>query len=224
MQRAGHKSYPMPFTRVELCVLGTLDGRLCVLLGRREEKPAQGQWALPGGVLRIDLDASLEAAAQRVAQERLGIDLPNLQQQQAAGGPGRDPRSPWSLSIVYRTLVDAAAVALAPGKRLDALRWLQVDAAAADRSLAFDHAALIQAAVADLKADIETLDFPPGFAPAAFTLSELQSRCEQVLERSLDKSSFRRRLSDRGCVEPIAGEFRFGANRPAQLFRIVRTD
>ena len=57
----------MPFTRIELVVLTVIDGRLAVLLGRRAEAPQKGKWALPGGVLRIDLDRDLEAAAQRVA-------------------------------------------------------------------------------------------------------------------------------------------------------------
>ncbi|MCU0837041.1 MAG: NUDIX domain-containing protein [Chromatiaceae bacterium] len=61
------KQYPMPFTRVEIAVLSVVDGRLCVLLARRAEEPHAGKWALPGGVLRIDLDGSLDAAAQRAS-------------------------------------------------------------------------------------------------------------------------------------------------------------
>lgn len=135
------------------------------------------------------------------------------------GGPTRDPRAPWALSVVYRALVDAAAVQLQAGKRLEALRWAPVAQAAADATLAFDHASLVGQAAGALRAEVERLDFPEGFLPATFTLGELQQRCEAVLGRRLDKSSFRRRLADRGCVEPVQGEFRLGANRPAQVFR-----
>ena len=55
--------------------------------------------------------------------------------------------------------------------------------------------------------------------PGAFTLGELQAWCEQVLDRRLDKSSFRRKLAERELVEPIEGEMKGGAFRPAQLFR-----
>jgi len=44
-----------------------------------------------------------------------------------------------------------------------------------------------------------------GYVPEQFTLAELQSLCEALLGRSLDKSSFRRRLDDRGLVEQIMG-------------------
>lgn len=209
----------MPFTRLELAVLTVADGRLAVLLGRRAEPPQQGKWALPGGVLRIDLDQDLEAAAQRVAIERLNVPVPFLRQLRATGGALRDPRAPWTLSIAYRALVPIAALAPVPGKRLAALKWVAADAAAADSSLAFDHANLIRIAVEVTRAEIERLDLPYGFLPDRFTLGELQASCEAILGRHLDKSSFRRRLDERNVLEPLHGEMRTGAFRPAQLYR-----
>src|SRR5258706_1133010 len=97
--------HPMPFTRLEVAVMSLIDGQLKVLLARRAEAPHAGKWALPGGVLRIDLDHTLDAAARRVMFERLGLELPFVRQLCAAGGPTRDPRAPWGLSIVYRALV-----------------------------------------------------------------------------------------------------------------------
>ena len=122
--------YPMPFTRVELAVLSVVDGELAVLLGKRVQAPHRGKWALPGGVLRIDLDGDLPAAAQRVASERLGVRVPFLRLLTAVGGRSRDPRAPWGLAIVYRALVPLDALAPRAGKRLDDLRWVPVDEAA----------------------------------------------------------------------------------------------
>ena len=98
------RKHAMPFTRVEVAVMALVDGGLQVLLARRAEAPHAGAWALPGGVLRIDLDGNLDDAARRVMRERLGVDLPFLRQIQAVGGPTRDPRAPWALSLVYRAL------------------------------------------------------------------------------------------------------------------------
>lgn len=213
--------HPMPFTRLELAVFAVREGALQVLLARRAEAPHAGRWALPGGVLRVDLDASLEAAAQRVATERLGAPLPLLRQLCAVGGPQRDPRAPWALSVVYRGLVPADAPDFSAGKRIEALAWRSVDEAIA-APLAFDHATLVDKAVRAMRADIDVLDLPFGCLPEAFTLGELQSFCEHVLGHPLDKSSFRRRLSDRDLLVPVEGEFRVGAFRPAQLFRGAR--
>jgi 8-oxo-dGTP diphosphatase len=218
------RAYPMPFTRVELAVLSIVDGTLAVLLGKRVRAPHRGKWALPGGVLRIDLDADLPAAAQRVASERLGVQVPFLRLLTAVGGKSRDPRAPWGLAIVYRALVPFEALDPRAGKRLDELRWAPVDEAAPDKRLAFDHAELVRAAAAVTRAEIERLDLPFGFLPDKFTLGELQALCEAMLGRRLDKSSFRRRLEDRGALTPVLGEMRTGAFRPAQLYELTAGD
>jgi ADP-ribose pyrophosphatase YjhB (NUDIX family) len=211
--------YPMPFTRLEIAVLGIVEGSLHVLLARRAEAPFKGKWGLPGGALRIDLDTSLDEAARRVMRERLGLELPFLKQIGASGGPTRDPRFPWALSVVYRALVPSESLHPVPGKRIDALHWHSVDAVAADNALAFDHGLLVAQAVSITRAEVKRLYLPFGLLPARFTLGELQSTCEQLLGAPLDKSSFRKRLADRDLLEAVKGEMRGGAFRPAQLYR-----
>lgn len=210
--------YPMPFTRLEIALMGLLDGQLQVLLARREQAPYAGRWALPGGVLRIDLDRSLDDGARRVMHERLGLTLPFLRQLCAVGGPTRDPRAPWALSVVYRALVQSDQLQPLAGKRIAGLTWRPIDEVAEDKSLAFDHAALVAQAATITRAEVDQLNLPAGLLAETFTLGELQSACEQVLGRKLDKSSFRRRLSDRGLVEPVSGAMKGGANRPAQVY------
>lgn len=214
--------YPMPLVRVDVALLALRDGALNVLLGQREEEPFAGQLGLPGGVLRIDLDASLEAAARRVAQERLRVDLPNLDQVGAVGAPARDPRAPWALSIVYRCLADAERLALEPGKRVAALQWEPVARARTERKLAFDHARLIGMAADAARREVREMNFPAGWLPASFTLGELQALSEAVLGEPLDKVTFRRRIDARAVVEPVEGELRAGgAHRPAQVYRVA---
>lgn len=215
------KPYPMPFVRIELAVLAVAEGELRVLLGRRAEAPYAGRWALPGGVLRIDLDDDLDAACRRIAGERLGVALPVISQIGAFGGRSRDPRAPWALSVAYRCTLQAASLAAAPGKRLEALKWVAATAAAADASLAFDHAQLVASAIEALRRDVAALRFPAGLMPEQFTLGELQAASEAVLGRSIDKSSFRRRLDDAACVEALKGAMRTGPFRPARVFRFA---
>jgi 8-oxo-dGTP diphosphatase len=211
--------HPMPFTRIELVIMSIVEGALSVLLGKRAGPPHKGKWALPGGVVRIDLDRDLEAAAQRVSVERLGVSLPYLRQLLAVGSKTRDSRAPWALSIAYRALIPVEAIDPQAGKRLEAIRWCPIDEAMEDPKLAFDHADLVRSAAEATRAEIERLELPFGFLPEAFTLGELQACCEALLGRRLDKSSFRRRLDERELLEPVAGEMRTGAFRPAQLYR-----
>jgi len=213
------KRYPMPFVRVVVAVLTVKDGALAVLQGLRQEEPQAGRWGLPGGVLRIDKDEDLEAAAQRIAGERINARLPFLRQLAAVRGPKGDPRADWTLNIAYRALVPFESIAPSPGKRTEALRWVAADEAIKDRKLAFDHAGVITTAVETTRAEVERLELPFEFVPPTFTLGELQSICEAILGVALDKSSFRRKLEDRGRLEPVPGEMRTGPFRPAQVYR-----
>jgi 8-oxo-dGTP diphosphatase len=170
-------------------------------------------------VLRIDLDRGLEDFAQRVAQERLGVTLPYLRQQCAVGSRDRDPRADWSLSLVYRALLQHQSFNPVPGKRVDELRWFAVDALDKAAPIGFDHQDVIGMAVSAMREEVDDLDLPFDYLPPEFTLGELQATCEALLGKNLDKSSFRRRLRDRDTVEPIEGAFVGGANRPAQMYR-----
>lgn len=211
----------MPFVRFELAVLGLVDGALSVLLARRAAEPFAGRWAMPGGVLRIDLERDLDDGVQRVARERLGLELPFVRQLVAVGSRDRDPRAPWAISLVYRALVSIEAFAAAPGKRIEALNWRPVDQPLPGRQMAFDHAGLVAAAVSATRAEVDSLLLPSSYLPAEFTLAELQGICEGLLGRRLDKSSFRRKLEDRALVEPVEGKLvAGGAHRPAQVFRL----
>lgn len=151
--------------------------------------------------------------------ERLHVDVPFLRQLRATGGPRRDPRAAWTLSIAYRALLPIEALTPSPGKRLEALQWCPADAAASDRALAFDHASLIRVAMETTRAEIDRLELPFDLLPERFTLGELQACCVAILGRRLDKSSFRRRLDERRLLAPLPGQMRSGAFRPAQLYR-----
>ena len=214
------KNYPMPFTRVEVAIQSLLEGQLCTLLIRRKEAPYKGLWAMPGGVVRIDLDEDLEDAAQRVTQERLGVRLPYLKQLTTVGSKSRDPRSPWALSVVYRALIPIESIAPQPGKRIEEIRWVALSELDQAGEMAFDHHDLISTAMTATQNEADELKLPVGFLPDTFTLTELQSLCEQLAGRTLDKSSFRRKLRDRLLVEPVEGKFVGGANRPALLYKL----
>jgi hypothetical protein len=121
---------------------------------------------------------------------------------------------------VYKALIPVEQIDATPGKRLDALRWVPADEAAADATLAFDHAELIANAASEIRNEFDTLQFPPGFLDETFSFLELHAASTAILGRTIDKSSFRRRLTDRGCLEEVPGAMKTGTFRPAQLFRL----
>lgn len=215
------KRADMPPARIDLVVLSIVDGHLCVLLGKRTQAPYAKRLALPGGELLVDQDKTLDSAVQRVAQTALGGPVPFVRQLCTVGAKARDSKQAWSLSVVYRVLLPLEAVAAWSGMPTKDLQWVVAHEAAADDRLAFDHAELIARALAVTAHETAALHLPEGFVPEQFTLSELQVICEVLGGQRLDKSSFRRKLAERGLVVPVRGAMRSGeANRPAQIYAL----
>ncbi len=67
------------------------------------------------------------------------------------------------------------------------------------------------------KLDYTTIGF--NLLPEEFTLSELQSAYETVLDRKLDKRNFRRRMLALGILTVTGSARRDGSHRPARLYR-----
>lgn len=211
--------YPMPLVRLDLVVFRVEGAQLQVLLAKREQAPFKGRLGLPGGVLRIDLDGSLEAGAQRVARERLGTGLPQVRQVLAVGGAKRDPRAPWAMTVVYRAVL-SQELPVQPGKRVQELVWVDAHEASQNKKLAFDHDMLIDQAIAGLRGEVQALQFDPGFMPEEFTIPELQARCEVVLGTPLNKVTFRRRVEEAGILKEVPGKMVGGAHRPARVWKL----
>lgn len=208
--------YPLVF--VDVALFSVVDDRLRVLLVRRVEAPHAGQWALPGGILKPDVDKDLHGTAQRVMRGKLAVEVPFLEEVCTASGSQRDERG-WSISVLYLALLPMDQVHAAVGNKIDALTW--VDPFSANVLLAFDHSELLHNAISRLRAKVERHALPLHMLPQKFTLSQLQRTCEIVLGRDLDKSVFRRRLKDlhgQDLVE-VTGEMIRGIQRPAQLWR-----
>src|SRR5262245_4940945 len=210
--------YPHPAVAVDIAlftVAGQLqDLRLQALLIARKERPFRGQWALPGGFVRIAED--LPDAALRELAHDTGVRDVYLEQVAAVGTPDRDTRER-VITIVYVGLVAGDKhPAQAAGSASD-VRWYDV----ADLPpLAFDHATLLQMGLDHLRRRVGEAPVCFELLPEEFTLSELQALTEAILGKSLDRRNFRRKVQELGFLTPAEG-VRAGRHRPAQTFRFV---
>jgi ADP-ribose pyrophosphatase YjhB (NUDIX family) len=212
--------FPRPIATVDVALFTLSDGALAVLLARREREPYAGQLALPGGFVHVDEDDDTAQTAARVLAQKVGVARPYLEQLYTFSGKVRDPRG-WSLAVAYYALLPQARLAAA----LAGEGGLGVSLVPVDRlpALPFDHARIIAAALARLRGKSTYSALPAYLLPEQFTIQELHQVYQQVMGVRLDKASFRRKIEDQEIVEPIAGERRGGAHRPAQLYRL-RTD
>lgn len=215
-------AFPHPSVTVDVVALTPRDGRLHVLLIERGVWPHEGQWALPGGFVRMDEE--LDASAQRELREETGIVTPRyIEQLYTFGAVHRDPRTR-VISVAYFALLPGTESDLPqnqPRAGTDArnARWYPVDLLP---ELAFDHAEILRMALARLRAKLGYTSVAYALLPEEFTLTELQTVYEIILGRELDKRNFRKKMLSLDILEATPRQKRDGAHRPAQLFRFTR--
>jgi ADP-ribose pyrophosphatase YjhB (NUDIX family) len=214
-------TFPRPLTTVDLVIFAIGEERLQVLLVRRpadEAEPFPHTWALPGGFVDVETDATLLDCAARKLREKTGVESPYLEQLGSWGSAARDPRG-WSTTHAYFALLPAKPRVIEKGANAAEVQWLPIIDGRVKPKLAFDHDQILEAAVQRLRNKVEYTSLPTYLMPPEFTLPELQRVYEVVLDRPLEKSAFRTRMLSADVVEPV-GKTRKGANRPAQVYRL----
>lgn len=218
--------YPSPAVTVDLVLMSIVDGAPAALLMRRDAHPAKGLWALPGGFVRID--EGLDEAARRILAEKARMTDAYIEQLYTFGAVDRDPRTR-VITVAYCALLPAErfAAALRAGRDLTLARIAadgETNPAVATGAdgvlpLAFDHGDILGLAVRRLRGKLDWS--PVGFAllPELFTLRQLQDVHEAILGTPLNKSAFRRRMTDKGWIEPTGARETGASFRPAELYR-----
>ena len=207
-------AYPKPSVTVDCVVFGLdNDQKLKVLLIQRGVSPFQGQWALPGGFVR--LDESLEAAALRELKEETGIEKVFLEQLYTFGDLQRDPRER-VITVAYYALINLSLHRLQASTDAVEAVWFPV---AQVSQLAFDHDQILAMALKRLKAKLRYEPIGFELLPEKFTLSQLQGLYETVLEQKLDKRNFRNKILKMSLLLEL-DEMQTGvSHRPAKLYR-----
>jgi 8-oxo-dGTP diphosphatase len=207
--------YPHPAVTTDVVVFTIRDNALEVLLIQRKNPPFQGMWALPGGFLEMDED--LETCAKRELLEETGIDGVYLEQLGTFGEPQRDPRER-VISVTYFALTPSDH--LKPRASSDAARtaWFPITGLP---ELAFDHDRILRLARQRLVAKLSYTNIALQMLPASFTLSQLQTVYEILLNETLDKRNFRKAILARKIIQETGETIRQGNHRPAKTYRSI---
>jgi len=209
--------FDLPLTTVDLCIFSLLDQSLKLLLVRRSDYPYKDCWALPGGFVDIKQDMNLEVTAIRKLEQKTGVKTPYVEQVETFGNQTRDPRG-WSMTVLYFALLANSDAITDSGEEVC---WVTL-AEAKKIELAFDHQDLIHKAIDRLRSKVSYSTLPMHILPATFTLAELQKAYEIIMDRSVDKKAFRRRI-DSAKLLVETGEMRQDGGRPAKLFKLKKS-
>lgn len=180
--------YPHPAVTTD-CVIFGFDGtQLNILLVERGIEPYKGCWAFPGGFLNMDETA--EEGALRELQEETGMKDVFIEQLQVFSAVNRDPRER-VLTVAFYALVNKNDYHVIGGDDAARAKWFPINEVPA---LAFDHDRILRVATSRLK---QKIHFEPiGFKLLGqeFTMSELQTLYETILEVKFDRRNFAKKM------------------------------
>ncbi len=197
-----------------IVVFSLRDEQLKLLLVRRRNPPFQGYWSLPGGVVGEDED--IEANAMRKLEEGTGVSGVYLEQLSTFGVPERDPRER-VVAVAYYALVPSKRLRLRTDEDSEGVGWFALNELP---ELAFDHGEMVGTAHQRLAAKLDYSTIAFQFMPERFTLSDLQTVFQIILNRDLDKRNFRKRMRAMDQIRQTSEVRRKGSHRPARLYRV----
>jgi|TARA_B110000444_G_C18828360_1_gene591651 8-oxo-dGTP diphosphatase len=210
------------------CVVFGFDGQnLNVLLIEQKDVGQMRRLALPGDHLEEDED--LDTAAQRVLKELTSLSGLFLRQSGAFGDPDRVKNIkdlPWLqsnrsnpgarvITIAYYALVKMEDFNPSASSFAQRVFWQGVYNIP---ELAFDHSKIVTMALSKLRQEISELRVGHELLPEKFTLTQVQSLHESILNSSFDKRNFRKKVLNDSWVIPLAEKQTGVFHKPARLY------
>lgn len=217
----------------------------CVMFGYHEkqlkalilEYKETGFFALPGGFLRCD--ENLDEAAQRVLYKRTGLEGIQLNQFHTFGtldrynpGPMREIMEKNGLqpaddhfllqrfiSTAYYALVDFKQAEPIADFLSDSCRWYDINELP---DLLWDHQAIIREALQSLRKNIDAAAVGLTLLDEEYTMRELRTLYETILDKKINRSSFHRKMVNSGRLKRVGKKNTGKAHRSPYLYRFVK--
>ena len=202
----------MVLLSVDCIIFGFDEGKLKILIGKRQMDPGRGEWSLYGGF--VSSDESVDDAAARTLYELTGLRNLFMRQVGAFGNVDRDPGER-VVSIAYYALINVKDydddLRLSHG-----VKWVDINEIP---QLYSDHNEMVIKARKMMQQKLA--HEPVGFRllPSLFTLTQLQQLYEAVNGAGLDKRNFRKRIKDMDFIEKTELMDKTSSKRGAYLYR-----
>ena len=196
----------------------TVDRGVCkVLLIQRDNEPYKGCWALTGGALYNN--ETLEEGLLREIKEKTNINNANFIFSAIYSDVERSPIMRM-IGISYISVMDIKKANLVTStKKTRNAAWFPIDDIP---ELAYDHNIILNDAIRVLKSKIVSSDILKSLYPDGFTLPEIQKVYEAILDKTLDRRNFRKKMLSLGFIEDTNKTVKFEGNKPAKLYKFKK--
>jgi ADP-ribose pyrophosphatase YjhB (NUDIX family) len=217
---------------IDNVIFGYHSKQLKVLLQRPQ---GISKWTVSGGYIKRS--ETIEEAAARIARERTGLEDLYLKQFEAFGSPLRTNDSSISAKLIsklagvkidkgnwmfdyfvslgFYTLTEFELVKPTGEFYTEECKWWDIIDLP---SLLFDHQLIIEEALKSLRLHI--YHYPIGYKllPEKFTLPEITSLYETILEKKLDDRNFSKKLLATGLITKLNERKYIGPHRSPFLY------
>lgn len=190
---------------------------LCVLVVKRKNKPFKDCWGIPGGRVNKEQCSDLAEALQDKLKLKTGLENVFFEQLATYGSDDMDPRG-WSVTTVYLALVHESDLEFKIIKNSEPVKWMPLNEVENSTKMAFWHRKIILAGYERLRDKSLYTDLPVNFMPELFTYPMLRKVYEKILNISITRQSFARRMDSANIFEDT-GLREEGRNRPSPLYR-----
>ncbi|MDO1512240.1 NUDIX domain-containing protein [Maribacter confluentis] len=213
------------------CVIFGFNGKLLKILVL--EYHNTGFFALPGGF--IEVDQSIDEAAKKGVKDRTGLDNVFLEQFHVFGEVNRaDPEhmrkilianndfteeNKWMLdrfnTVGYYALINYEEVSPAPDQFSDSIGWYAIDELP---DLMMDHNQIVEKALIVLRNNLSEKLIGMNLLPPKFTMKQLQSVFEAILDQKLRRTTFQRKMLSLDILERHEKLFQGKAHKAPYLY------
>lgn len=223
----------IPNVSVDCIIWGFHGGNIKTLLCKFK---VSDKWMLPGGFVGKDEDP--DEAALRILEGRVGLsdvylkqfcffgrkDRINIEEQERIlNGFEVDPeKGSWYMdrfiSLGYYSFIryDKAQVV---AREYEEVEWFDMDKLP---PLYADHREIIETAQANIRKQIGFIPIGYNLLPEKFTMPELRSIYEAILDRELDRRNFQRKMLSIGYIKPLNETRKVGAHKSPNLYSFIK--
>jgi len=214
---------------VDCVVFGYSNEKLKVLLIKRKaiQNVSTEQFALPGDL--VEENESLDDAAEKILFSLTKIDGIFLKQFHTFGDPNRVSaikdqewlrafrKNPEArvVTVAYFALVKSEDYQPVPSSFAGETQWTPINEVP---MLAFDHNKILDSAYQALKEKLIEKQMGFELLPKKFTLTELQTLYETILNVKYDKRNFRKSHKGKPFLKELNEKVKGVAHRPANLY------
>mgnify|MGYP003110490754 CR=1 FL=1 len=222
----------LPNLSVDMVIIGFHEEKLKCLLLQIGEK-----WLLPGGY--IFRSESVEAATVRILQERTGLPDPHFKFLSVFGGEDRNFTEEWRqflekddinftedcwlndrfVTLAYYSLVDFEKTKPVVGNLDSAFAWYGLDELP---DMWMDHKKIVLTAKNRLKEDMQQEHLTYNLLPKEFTMPQLHQLHQTILEETLDRSRFQKKMIASGVFERLPKLQKDSPGRKPYQYRVKK--